>query len=340
MISDPLVSQDVPHDIAEVDAAGLARHLDALAEVLLDCVQHGASVGFVMPYTLDEAKRFWQGTLAQWEPGARRLLILRNEEGRVVGTVQLLLKSPDNGSHRAEVCKMLVHSSMRRRGCGRALMQAIEACAREEGKTLLVLDTRSGDAGEHLYGTLGFQLAGRLPGFARASDGGYDPTSYMYKFLAPLPEPVGSIVVRAESPALSDAQSLMNALSATLALITGDSGKASFDAADVQGERARFVVARNRMGIAVGCGAFRPLQEGVAEIKRMYAHPGYAGVGRAVLAFLENEARSLGYRELWLETRLVNARAVRFYEKHGYRRRENFGKYVGNAEAVCFEKAL
>ena len=330
----------VSHDIAELDAAGLAANLDALAEVLLDCVQHGASVGFVMPYTLEEAKRFWQGILAQWEPGARRLLVLRNDEGVVVGTVQLLLRALDNGSHRAEVSKMLVHSSMRRRGCGRALMMAIEACAFEEGKTLLVLDTRSGDAGEHLYGTLGFRLAGRLPGFARASDGGYDATSYMYKFLAPLPEPQGWIVVEAEDPSGSDAQSLMNELSTTLALITGDSGKASFDVTDARGEFARFAIARDRMGIAVGCGAFRPLQDGVAEIKRMYARPDHADVGRAVLAFLEDEARRIGYRELWLETRLVNARAVRFYEKHGYRRRENFGKYVGNPQAVCFEKTL
>jgi len=328
------------HDIAELDADGLAQHLDALAEVLLDSVQHGASVGFVLPYTLEEAKRFWQGILSQWEPGARRLLVLRNEEGTVVGTVQLLLKALDNGSHRAEVSKMLVHSSMRRRGCGRALMLAVEACAREEGRTLLVLDTRSGDAGEHLYGTLGFQLAGRLPGFARASDGGYDATSYMYKHLAPLPEPAGRVQVTAASAASADAVALMRELSATLALITGDSGTASFDVADVRGERARFAIARDRMGIAVGCGAIRPLGEGVAEIKRMYARPGHGGVGRAVLAFLEQEARALGYRELWLETRLVNSRAVRFYEKHGYRRRENFGKYVGNHQAVCFEKAI
>jgi ribosomal protein S18 acetylase RimI-like enzyme len=340
MISEPLASHDFSHDITEIDAAGLAQHLDALAEVLLDCVRQGASVGFVLPYTFDEAKRFWQGILAQWEPGARRLLILRNEEGIVVGTVQLLLKALDNGSHRAEVSKMLVHSSMRRRGCGRALMLAIEACAREEGKTLLVLDTRSGDAGEHLYGSLGFQLAGRLPGFARASDGGYDATSYMYKFLAPLAEPTGRIVVKAEDPVSPDATALMNELSATLTLITGDSGKASFDAADVQGDAARFVIARDRMGIAVGCGAFRPLQEGVAEIKRMLARPGSAGVGRAILVFLEDEARRLGYRELWLETRLINVRAVHFYEKHGYRRRENFGKYVGNPQAICFEKML
>ena len=326
--------------IEEIDAAGLAQHLDALADVLHDCVQHGASVGFVLPYTLEEARRFWQGILAQWEPGARRLLILRNDEGRVVGTVQLLLKALDNGSHRAEVSKMLVHSSMRRKGCGRALMQAIEACAREEGKTLLVLDTRSGDAGEQLYGMLGFQLAGRLPGFARASDGGYDATSYMYKHLAPLPEPVERIAVMAENPASADATALMSELSATLALITGDSGRASFEAAGVQGDQACFAIARDRMGIAVGCGAVRPLQEGVAEIKRMYARPGHAGVGRAVLSFLEERARGFGYRELWLETRLVNTRAVRFYEKHGYRRRENFGKYFGNPQAVCFEKIL
>jgi|GEM_PF-105264 ribosomal protein S18 acetylase RimI-like enzyme len=336
MISEPLVS----YDIIEIDGVGLAQHLDALAEVLLDSVQHGASVGFVMPYTFEEARRFWQGIQAQWEPGARRLLVLRNEEGAVVGTVQLLLKAPDNGSHRAEVSKMLVHSSMRRRGCGRALMLAIEAVAREEGKTLLVLDTRSGDAGEHLYGTLGFQLAGRLPGFARASDGGYDATSYMYKFLAPLAEPVGRITVKPEDPTTSDASTLINELSATLALITGDSGRASFDVADVQGPAACFAVARDRMGIAAGCGAFRPLPDGVAELKRMYARPGQVGVGGAILAFLEGQARKLGYRELWLETRIANTRAMRFYEKHGYRRREAFGKYVGNPEAVCYEKSL
>ncbi|HEX8956051.1 MAG TPA: GNAT family N-acetyltransferase, partial [Burkholderiaceae bacterium] len=244
------------------------------------------------------------------------------------------------GSHRAEVSKMLVHSSMRRRGCGRALMLAIEACAREEGKTLLVLDTRSGDAGERLYGTLGFQLAGRLPGFARASDGGYDATSYMYKHLAPLPEPLARVTVSAESPLSADATALLDELSATLALITGDNGRASFDLADVQGDRACFAIARDRMGMAVGCGAIRPLQDGVAELKRMLARPGHAGVGHAVLAFLEAEARRLGYRELWLETRLVNARAVRFYEKHGYRRRENFGRYVGNTLAACFGKTL
>ena len=138
----------------------------------------------------------------------------------------------------------------------------------------------------------------------------------------------------------ADAAALMNELSATLALITGDSGRSSFQVEDVLREGACFAVARDRMGIALGCGAFRPLQDGVAEVKRMLSRPGNPGTGSAILAFLEARARQMGYRELWLETRLVNKRAVQFYEARGYRRRENFGKYAGNSAAVCFEKSL
>lgn len=335
-------SQSHCHRIEELDAAGLARHLDELADILHDCVHHGASVGFVLPYSIDAARAFWQGLLAQWHTGLRRLFILRDGQGAgsIMGTVQLAFTSLDNGKHRAEVSKMLVHSKARRRGCGRALMQAAEACARDQGISLLVLDTRSGDAGEHLYGTLGFQFAGRIPGYARASDGGFDATSYMYKQLIPLNEPQCRTVVFREEPTSPDATALMNELSATLALITGDSGKASFHVEDVQGEAACFAVARDRMGMALGCGAYRPLQDGVAEIKRMYSRPGRSGVGSAILAFLEAQARAHGYCELWLETRAVNTRAVKFYEARGYRRRENFGKYIGNSLAVCFEKTL
>jgi ribosomal protein S18 acetylase RimI-like enzyme len=336
------------HHIAELDAAGLERHLEALAEVLHDCVQHGASVGFVLPYTLAEARSFWQGVLAQWQGGLRRLFVLYDGDGGehvqgdpvVLGTAQLVLTPLANGSHRAEVSKVLVHSRARRRGCGRALMLAAEDCARALGLSLLVLDTRSGDAGEHLYGTLGFQAAGRIPGYARASDGGFDATTYMYKHLAPLPEPHARMTVAAEDPTTADAAALMSELSATLALITGDSGNSSFQVEDVLGAAACFSVARDRMGIALGCGAFRPLQDGVAEVKRMLSRPGNPGTGSAILAFLEARARQMGYRELWLETRIVNTRAVQFYEARGYRRRENFGKYAGNPAAICFEKSL
>jgi GNAT superfamily N-acetyltransferase len=143
-----------------------------------------------------------------------------------------------------------------------------------------------------------------------------------------------------EDPAAPDSRLLMEELSTALETITGDSGKASFDVEDVRGPMACFVVARDSLGVAVGCGAFRPLQPGVAEIKRMYARHGTAGVGSAVLRFLEAEAAALGYQAVWLETRLVNRRAVDFYEARGYARIANYGKYIGNPLAVCFEKQL
>ncbi|MFS2065675.1 GNAT family N-acetyltransferase [Duganella sp. CT11-72] len=148
------------------------------------------------------------------------------------------------------------------------------------------------------------------------------------------------IQLNAEDPAGHVAILLMEELSTALEAITGDGGKASFDVEDVRGPMARFVVARDAGGAALGCGAFRPLQPGVAEIKRMYARHGTSGVGSAVLRFLEAEAAALGYQALWLETRLVNRRAVDFYSARGYTRIANYGKYIGNPLAVCFEKTL
>ena len=149
-----------------------------------------------------------------------------------------------------------------------------------------------------------------------------------------------TVAVRAEDPAGADALALVAELSAVLTAITGASGQASFDVSDVQGPRACFALARDAHGRALGCGALRPLEPGVAEIKRMYARHGTSGVGSAVLRFLEDEAVARGYQALWLETRLVNRRAVDFYEARGYRRIANYGKYIGNPLAVCFEKHL
>lgn len=136
------------------------------------------------------------------------------------------------------------------------------------------------------------------------------------------------------------AMQLLDQLSDTLARITGDSGRSSFDPLDVEGAGASFVLAYDAQGAAVGCRAYRPLADGVAELKRMFAVPGSKGVGSAILKYLESRAHADGYRELWLETRLVNSRAVHFYERNGYRRIPNFGKYVGRDEAVCFAKTL
>jgi len=148
------------------------------------------------------------------------------------------------------------------------------------------------------------------------------------------------ITITAEDPSSHAASMLLEELSETLSKITGDSGKSSFDPDDVRAENARFVVARDLDGHAIGCGAFRLLQSDVAEVKRMYSRHNTSGVGSAILAFLEVEAKNLGFAALRLETRLVNDQAVRFYERRGYKRIENFGKYIGNVNAVCFEKQL
>jgi GNAT superfamily N-acetyltransferase len=146
------------------------------------------------------------------------------------------------------------------------------------------------------------------------------------------------IYIVTEDPGTEDAAFLLSELSAALQAITGSSGTASFDASDVRVENARFVVARDANGQPVGCGAFRPLATGVAEIKRMYAR--VPGAGSAVLAFLEREAQQLGFAALRLETRTINEKAVAFYERHGYVKIPNYGKYAGKTEAVCFEKPL
>jgi GNAT superfamily N-acetyltransferase len=149
-----------------------------------------------------------------------------------------------------------------------------------------------------------------------------------------------TIDISRADPGAADARRLMDELSTALAAITGDSGRASFDPADVRGDRGCFAIARDADGRALGCGAFRPLDDSVAEIKRMFARPGTSGVGGAVLRFLELEAARLGFATLWLETRRVNTRALAFYERHGYARIANYGKYAGNDEAACLAKAL
>jgi GNAT superfamily N-acetyltransferase len=143
--------------------------------------------------------------------------------------------------------------------------------------------------------------------------------------------------VREVSAASDDALAMIARLSARLAEITGDPGRNSF--ADWREGDARhvFVVAYDD-GVPVGCGALRELGDGVGELKRMYA--ARAGVGSAVLAHLEGVARARGLVRLVLETRAVNVVAVRFYEKRGYWRVDNYGRYVGRAEAVCFGKVL
>ena len=148
------------------------------------------------------------------------------------------------------------------------------------------------------------------------------------------------VAIKKEDPTTPDATFLMNELSDALELITGSSGRNSFSLDDVCGSRALFVIARRQDGEAVGCGALRPIGTNIAEVKRMYAKNKAKGIGSQILSYLEKQAEKLGYSALWLETRLINQQAVSFYEKNGYYRIPNFGKYIDKPEAVCFEKRL
>jgi GNAT superfamily N-acetyltransferase len=152
-----------------------------------------------------------------------------------------------------------------------------------------------------------------------------------------------TITVAFEDAAGADAQALVAQLSDTLTALTGASGQASFDVADVRGPRAGFALARDAQGRALGCGALRAMADAaddVAEVKRMFARPGTAGVGAALLRFLEVQAAQWGYTTLRLSTRRVNTRAVAFYERHCYRPIPGYGRYADSAVSVCFEKRI
>jgi len=156
------------------------EQVEALAELLIDCVRDGASVGFMHPLPTTKAVAFWRRVADAVARGERALLVA--EQGRcVVGTVQLALDQPDNQLHRADLAKMLVHPSARRRGLGAALIRAAEAMGRECGKTLLVLDTVTGSDAERLYARLGWQRCGEIPGFALVPYGGLCATTYYYR---------------------------------------------------------------------------------------------------------------------------------------------------------------
>lgn len=148
------------------------------------------------------------------------------------------------------------------------------------------------------------------------------------------------ITIFADSPFSQDAIDLMNELSDCLQSITGGSGRNSFHPNDVCSSRSLFVIAKNKSGNAIGCGAFRPVDEITAEIKRVYAKQKGLGIGSRILSFLEQKAISMGYRRLLVETRLINKQAVSFYEHKGYNKIPNYGNYENRPDAVCFEKIL
>lgn len=166
--------------LARVDDAQVAQ----LADLLIDCVDGGASVSFMRPLTPQRAQAFWRGVADGVADGERALLVAQEAgSGRIVGTVQLVLGLPENQPHRADVAKLLVHRRARRRGLAMRLMQALDAEALACGRTVLVLDTAVGSGAGPLYESLGWQRVGEVPHYALMPDGSPCDTCFYYKHL-------------------------------------------------------------------------------------------------------------------------------------------------------------
>jgi GNAT superfamily N-acetyltransferase len=169
--------------IRRLEAWEVSESVSALSSILVDCVNSGASVGFMQPMSHEKATAFWHMVATGVDRGERTLLVATNESGDVVGTVQFVNAGPENQPHRADVVKMLVHSSARRRGVAQRLMRALEDEARAAGRTVLVLDTVTGSAAEQLYLRAGWHRVGDIPDYALMPDGPRCSTTFFFKKL-------------------------------------------------------------------------------------------------------------------------------------------------------------
>lgn len=157
------------------------RDLPALTALLLDSVAHGASLGFLADLDPAVATAWWRAVLDRLGPA--HLLWTLHEGERLIGTVQLALCEKPNGRHRAEVQKLIVHSTARGRGLASVLLRALEQAAAALGCSLLVLDTEAGSLAERVYAHLGWLKAGEIPAYAASPDGRLAPTALYYKLL-------------------------------------------------------------------------------------------------------------------------------------------------------------
>jgi acetyltransferase len=157
-------------------------HIVQLAELLMDAVDSGASVGFLPPLGVEEAVRYWHAVIGAMREG-HRVLLVAMEGGSVQGALQIALETRANGNHRGEATKLFVHRRARRRGLARVLMAEVEAVARRIGRTLLLMDTRKGGAAEKLCGSLGYTRYGEIPAYARSSNGELHTTVFFYRQL-------------------------------------------------------------------------------------------------------------------------------------------------------------
>lgn len=170
--------------LRRLDASEAERLIPALGALLHACVLDGASIGFVLPFEKAEADAYWQQSLLAPLGSGVRVMLVAEADGTLCGTGQLNLATMPNQPHRADVMKVMVHPSVRGCGIGSAIMAGLEAEARAAGRTLLTLDTRTGDTAERLYAALGYETSGVIPDYClNPFDGSLEPTTIMFKRL-------------------------------------------------------------------------------------------------------------------------------------------------------------
>lgn len=169
-------------EIRQLNAEEALAAVPALSAVLADCVEDGASVGFMMPLAEGEAEVFWRGVADNVARGQVALFVAQ-EDGEIVGTVQVGFASKSNQPHRGDLMKLLVHRKARGKGLSRQLMATAEADAKSKGRWLLVLDTATGELAEGIYERLGWARSGVIPNYALYPDGRYCATTLFFKDL-------------------------------------------------------------------------------------------------------------------------------------------------------------
>jgi ribosomal protein S18 acetylase RimI-like enzyme len=165
-------------DVKIEEIKSIEEHIDKLSELLVKVVEGGASIGFLPPMKLSEAEKYWETIL---KPEV--ILFIATINNQIVGSAQLQLCTKQNGRHRAEIGKLMTDPKFRRSGIGRSLMQKVEERAKQKGRSLLVLDTREGDPSNHLYISIGYVEAGRIPNYAKSANGELHSTVFYYKCL-------------------------------------------------------------------------------------------------------------------------------------------------------------
>jgi ribosomal protein S18 acetylase RimI-like enzyme len=159
-----------------------AQQVTDLSHVLMASVEAGASVSFMLPLSLEKAQVYWQGVAAKVATGSQLLFIAENEQDEIIGTVQIALDLPENQPHRADLCKMLVHPQARRQGIAAQLLAAAEQGAKQQGRSLLVLDTANDEAAR-VYERAAWQKVGTIPDYALWPAGGLCATTIYYKVI-------------------------------------------------------------------------------------------------------------------------------------------------------------